>query len=233
MGHSGLVALSFFVTSRSCVGAGVLQFTCNIKGPEVTEYMDEFLHLTMDRADIMDRVFEMKIHQFVKYLQDAQPFGKIVAVLYTVEFQKRGLPHCHALIWIHEGARVRRDEDIDLYVSTELPSMETDPECYKIVSELMMHGPCGLACLSAPSLQNNAIKDRRSFHTWSSSLISKAQVLLKHMESILSVKGTVHLKSDENDASGVIVYSDTIASGWGKLANIIILQPSWKVPTVS
>ncbi|GJY75151.1 DNA helicase [Tanacetum coccineum] len=69
------------------------------------------------RADIVDRVFEMKIHQFIHYLRDAQPFGKTVAVLYTVEFQKRGLPHCHTLLWIDESVRVRRDEDIDIYIS--------------------------------------------------------------------------------------------------------------------
>ncbi|GKA66763.1 DNA helicase [Tanacetum coccineum] len=36
-----------------------------------------------------------------------------VHVRYTVEFQKRGLPHCHTLIWIDESMRVRRDEDVD------------------------------------------------------------------------------------------------------------------------
>ncbi|GJR17971.1 putative RNA-directed DNA polymerase [Tanacetum coccineum] len=82
-----------------------------------------------DRADIVDRVFEMKIHQFIKYLGDTQPFGKTVAVLYTIEFQERGLPHCHTLLWIHEATRVRKDEDIDMYVSAELPSIDADPEC--------------------------------------------------------------------------------------------------------
>ncbi|GKD09178.1 DNA helicase, partial [Tanacetum coccineum] len=114
-----------------------------------------FTGATTDCADIVDRVFEMKVQQFVKYLCDAQPFGKTVAVLYTIEFQKRGLPHCHTLLWIHDAARVHRDEDIDLYVSAELPSKHTDPECYRIVSELMIHGPCGLAYPSAPCTQNH------------------------------------------------------------------------------
>ncbi|GJZ20343.1 DNA helicase [Tanacetum coccineum] len=55
-----------------------------------------------DREDIVDRVFKMKIHEFISFLRDAQPFGKIVAVLYNVEFQKRGLPHCHTLLWIDD-----------------------------------------------------------------------------------------------------------------------------------
>ncbi|GJR82601.1 hypothetical protein Tco_0153386 [Tanacetum coccineum] len=77
-------------------------------------------------------------------------------MLYTVEFQKRGLPHCHTLLWIHESVRVSREEDIDTYVSAELPSEDVDPECYRIVSEFMMLGPCGLACPSASCIQNSA-----------------------------------------------------------------------------
>nr|GEW08183.1 DNA helicase [Tanacetum cinerariifolium] len=82
------------------------------------------------------------------------PFGKIIAVLYPIEFQKRGLPHCHTLLWIRDAARVHLDEDIDLYISAELPRKDTDPECYRIVSELMVHGPCGLAYLSTSCTQN-------------------------------------------------------------------------------
>nr|GEU69454.1 helitron helicase-like domain-containing protein [Tanacetum cinerariifolium] len=42
-----------------------------------------------------------------------------------------------------------RDEDIDVYVSAKLPSIDADLECHRIVSELMMHSPCELACPSA------------------------------------------------------------------------------------
>ncbi|GJY59653.1 DNA helicase [Tanacetum coccineum] len=75
---------------------------------------------TSDRADIVDRVFEMKIHQFVKFLCDVRPFGKIVA---------------------DERSRIQNHEDIDTYVSAELPSMESDPKCHIIVSEFMVPGP--------------------------------------------------------------------------------------------
>ncbi|GJR33334.1 DNA helicase [Tanacetum coccineum] len=136
---------SFFIT-----------YTSNVKWPKITEYMDQFLLLTTtDRADVLDRVFEMKIHQLMNFLRDAQRFGKTVAVLYTVEFQKRGLPHCHTLLWIDESARVRKEEDIDVYISAELPPEDVDPECYRVVLELMMHGPCGLAYPSASCTQNS------------------------------------------------------------------------------
>nr|GEW93979.1 DNA helicase [Tanacetum cinerariifolium] len=124
--------------------------------PEISEYMEDYPGLTSaDRADVVDRVFEMKIHQFINFIRDAQPFGKIIAVLYTVEFQKRGLPHCHTLIWIDESMRVQRDQDIDAYISAELPSKDVDPEGHRVVSELMMHGPCGYAYPAATCMQKS------------------------------------------------------------------------------
>ncbi|GKC45808.1 DNA helicase [Tanacetum coccineum] len=133
----------------------LITFTCNVKWPEIIEYMQDFPELTAsDRADIVDRVFEMKIQQFLKFLRDVRPLGKIVAVVYTIEFQKRGLPHCHTLIWLDETSRIQNHEDIDTYVSAELPSIESDPECHRIVSEFMVHGPCGLVCPSAPCMKN-------------------------------------------------------------------------------
>ncbi|GJX98975.1 DNA helicase, partial [Tanacetum coccineum] len=92
---------------------------------EITNYMAQFpLLTTTDRADIVDRVFEMKIHKFVNYLRDAQPFGKVT----------------------------------NLFGSAELPAQHADPQGYRIVSELMMHGPCGLANPSAACTQNNKCK---------------------------------------------------------------------------
>ena len=75
-------------------------------------------------------------------------------VLYTVEFQKRGLPHCHLLLWLKEGSRIRRNEDIDRYVSAELPDPVTNSEAHRVISEFMLHGPCGLANTSAPCMKD-------------------------------------------------------------------------------
>ncbi|GJY09513.1 hypothetical protein Tco_0377698 [Tanacetum coccineum] len=66
-----------------------------------------------------------------------------VHVVYTVEFQKRGLSHCNTLIWVDEYSRIQNHEYIDAYISAELPSKEIDPECHRIVSEFMIHGPYG------------------------------------------------------------------------------------------
>ena len=60
---------SFFIT-----------FTCNVNWPEIEDYMQEFPDVTVaDRPDIVDRVFERKIHDLVRFLREARPFGYVEA----------------------------------------------------------------------------------------------------------------------------------------------------------
>nr|GEZ53531.1 DNA helicase [Tanacetum cinerariifolium] len=134
-----------------------IKFTCNVKWIEITDNIVDFLGVTTaDKADIVDRIFEMKIHQFVKYLRDSKPFGKIIAIVYTVEFQKRGLPHWHTLVWIDEASRTQNQEEIDNYISVELPSEKVDPEGHRVIAEFMIHGPCGEICPIAACMKNSS-----------------------------------------------------------------------------
>ncbi|GJZ76324.1 DNA helicase, partial [Tanacetum coccineum] len=73
----------------------------------------------------------------------------LAILLYTVEFQKRGLPHCHTLLWVDSASKIRMPEEVDRFISAELPDPAIDPDGYRVVSELMMHGPCGDANLKA------------------------------------------------------------------------------------
>ncbi|GKB08055.1 DNA helicase [Tanacetum coccineum] len=60
---------SFFIT-----------FTCNAKWPEIEEYMESFPHLTAaDRADIVDRIFEKKIRDYIDFVRESSTFGDVTA----------------------------------------------------------------------------------------------------------------------------------------------------------
>ncbi|GJW69018.1 DNA helicase [Tanacetum coccineum] len=102
-----------------------------------------------DRADIVCRVFEQKVNDFISFLKYERPFGFVIAFLYTIEFQKSGLPHCHTLLWVDSSNKIQDATQIDKYISVELPDPMEDPKGYKVVSKLMMHGPCGIANPSA------------------------------------------------------------------------------------
>lgn len=64
-------------------------------------------------------------------------------VAYTIEFQKRGLPHAHIVIWLDESDKCKNTDDIDFLISAEIPDKNVDPIGYECVSKFMVHGPCG------------------------------------------------------------------------------------------
>ena len=64
------------------------------------------------------------------------------AFLYTIEYQKRGLPYAHVLLWVTLESKLQ-PEDIDLVISAEISSKHQDPELHNIVLSHMIHGPCG------------------------------------------------------------------------------------------
>ena len=60
--------------------------------------------------------------------------------LYSIEWQKLGLPHLHLLVWLTN--RIPRDQ-INSLISAEIPDVERDPALHAIITKCMVHGPCG------------------------------------------------------------------------------------------
>ncbi|PKI66889.1 hypothetical protein CRG98_012755 [Punica granatum] len=86
-----------------------------------------------DRPDIKTRVFKMKLDQLMRHMVEGQPFGKVVAVIYTIEFQKRRLPRAHILLWLDQSNKFPTPADIDRIISVELPSEKDDPAGFNAV----------------------------------------------------------------------------------------------------
>ena len=119
-----------------------ITFTCNPKWTEITLAISEGQQPN-DRADIIVRVFHMKLEQMLQDLRLGTIFGTISALLYSIEFQKRGLPHVHILLWIEKKGNEVTSDTIDSWISAEIPDPTIDPLGYVLVAEHMMHGPCG------------------------------------------------------------------------------------------
>ncbi|GKD14326.1 DNA helicase, partial [Tanacetum coccineum] len=131
-----------------------ITFTCNVNWHEIERYMAQYPELTPnDRHDVVCRVFKQKVKNLVKFLKEVETFGNVTGVLYTVEFQKRGMLHFHTLLWVDLKDKIENAEQIDRYISSELPDPEEDPIGNKIVLDMMMHGPCGTPNLIAPYMQ--------------------------------------------------------------------------------
>lgn len=64
---------------------------------------------------------------------------KIVEI-YTIEFQKRGLPPTHILLFLVKEHKFPATADTDSVISVESPDHIVDEEYYNVVSKFMMHG---------------------------------------------------------------------------------------------
>jgi hypothetical protein len=49
-------------------------------------------------TQIVARVFKMKLDQMLKEIEVDEIFGPVAGLCYSIEYQKRGLPHAHILI---------------------------------------------------------------------------------------------------------------------------------------
>lgn len=76
-------------------------FTCNPKWPEIKDHLFQGQSAT-DRPDLCCRVFHLKLEALIADLTSGM-FGKVIAYIYTIEYQKRGLPHAHILIILDFG----------------------------------------------------------------------------------------------------------------------------------
>uniref|UniRef100_I1NKG4 Helitron helicase-like domain-containing protein n=1 Tax=Oryza glaberrima TaxID=4538 RepID=I1NKG4_ORYGL len=55
---------------------------------------------------------------------------------------KRGLPHVHIILWLKKTGALTADE-VDKFISAQLPDPSVDPIGFDAVSAFMIHGPCG------------------------------------------------------------------------------------------
>ncbi|XP_031120315.1 uncharacterized protein LOC116023454 [Ipomoea triloba] len=127
-----------------------ITFTCNPKWPEIQRYMLKSNLKPEDRPDILCRVFKIKLDGLVKEIRAGKLFGKVVA-----EFQKRGLPHAHILIFLERLPQGFTATIIDQFISAEIPDPETYTKYFSAVEEFMIHGPCGRERPKSPCMANN------------------------------------------------------------------------------
>lgn len=125
-------------------------FTCNPEWPEIKKELFAGQR-SFDRHDIIARVFHLKMKKMIKSFTKDEVFGKVKCHMLSVEWQKRGLPHCHMLFWFAQ--KIQPDE-IDSIIVAELPNKDDDPILFDIITKNMIHGPCGEHNLSSPCMKN-------------------------------------------------------------------------------
>lgn len=116
-----------------------ITFTCNPNWHEIKKLLIPG-QSPSDRHDITARVFKQKLLSLIKLITKYKIYGKVRCWMYSIEWQKRGLPHAHILIWLEDKIMPNQ---IDNIVSAEIPNPEIDPKLFNVVCKHMIHGPCG------------------------------------------------------------------------------------------
>jgi len=90
--------------------------------PKWLEIIHSFIpgQTATDHPNIVSRVFEQKKRALLKLIDNGF-FGTTVAYIHTIEFQKRGLPYIHLLIFLYPQYRIRDSHHINSMISAQLP----------------------------------------------------------------------------------------------------------------
>ncbi|XP_012841939.1 PREDICTED: uncharacterized protein LOC105962187 [Erythranthe guttata] len=137
-----------------------ITITCNPQWPEIQRVLNDTSLRPEDRPDILCRVFKMKLDSLMTDFKKGHIFGRIRAHVCTIEFQKRGLPHAHILLWLDNDAKPKCSADIDRMICAEIPDKKTDRKMYNLVEKYMIHGPCGHANLNSPCMKDGVCTKR-------------------------------------------------------------------------
>ncbi|XP_050056156.1 uncharacterized protein LOC126549818 [Aphis gossypii] len=133
-----------------------ITFTCNPTWKDIIDalFSGQKPH---DRHDIIARVFHIKVKKLMALLTKGKLFGDVRCYIYSVEWQKRGLPHFHILLWLQNRIS---SNIIDNVISAEIPDPERDHLLYDIVKSNMIHGPCGSLNPNALCMKKNTCSKR-------------------------------------------------------------------------
>src|SRR6266850_1417228 len=129
-----------------------ITMTANPAWPEITSAL-MYDQKAPDCPDLVVQVFQAKLQSLLKDIVRGV-LGQVAAYLYTIEFQKRGLPHAHIIVFLKPHAKLRTPEDIDSLMSSEFPT--DNDELLRLIKKFMVHTPCGNQNPSAPCMVNGS-----------------------------------------------------------------------------
>ncbi|XP_072046834.1 uncharacterized protein [Amphiura filiformis] len=110
---------------------------------------EDHCSIIMSNPAAAAKMFQQRVRTYINnvIMSKANPIGNVEDYYYRTEFQQRGWPHIHMVIWVKDAPKFKKDdpdndhtvtEFVDKYISCELPP-ESDEELHEIVTTVQMH----------------------------------------------------------------------------------------------
>jgi hypothetical protein len=88
------------------------------------------------------RYFEHRVKEFINTVlkSEHEPVGKMIDHFFRVEFQQRGSPHIHMIVWVENAPKfkVNSDDELAVYVDQFLKCSINNPDLGRLI-ELQVH----------------------------------------------------------------------------------------------
>ncbi|XP_065370863.1 uncharacterized protein LOC135963006 [Calliphora vicina] len=172
-----------------------ITFTCNPKWNEIISELSNG-QKSAHRHDITARVFKQKLKSLMDFIVKCHVFGETRCWMYSVEWQKRGLPHAHILIWLVEKITPNL---IDNIISAEIPDPNIDPDLHEIVIKNMIHGPCGIINTHSPCMVDGKCTKKYPRQLLPQKISGNDGYPLYRRRSVDDGGQTISVKINEND----------------------------------
>ena len=100
-------------------------------------------------------MFQHRLEAFFSQylLSDTHPLGHITDYVIKIEFQMRGSPHAHCLLWVKDAPKIDKDQDdvvcvfIDKYTTAVRPPVTSENEHHiKLMDSLQKHTHSDYCC---------------------------------------------------------------------------------------
>ena len=117
----------------------------------------------------VSRQFSLKFHAFFQQvLVKGEVLGKVDHFYWKKEYQNRGAPHYHVLLWIRDAPVIDQDEPgkvlawIQERITCQIPDSESNPDLHRLVTRYQMH-KCSAYCKRKRKCSGNTFITRCRF----------------------------------------------------------------------
>ena len=133
-----------------------LTFSCaEYDSPEIERYLRKvnkvsgkypISKLCTEDPISVSRKFSQKFHDFFEtVIMKGKVLGKVTHFFWKKEYQGRGAPHYHVILWIENAPVIGKDvpEDVLKWIkcrmTCRIPDEKTEPELYRLVTKYQLH----------------------------------------------------------------------------------------------